>query len=216
MKPNVPGVWDEDTYADRMDWHEAQMLGTRMIRANKKLARWLAAPWASVVDLADASEDMKLLRCPKPLRSHVKALIIQRHQMPRHNLGVQRSVPVMATPAVLHADKYRSSYERRLAAAFDRLGIRYQYETAHLDYRDSTGRWHVYTPDFTLPDLPMTFVEVKGLNGAGTSDSMKMRWVLQRHPIRLLLWDARIIDMVEDMQSANEVMGLLRSTRLAA
>ncbi len=115
---------------------------------------------------------------------------------------------------IIRDDPYRSDYERRLAAAFARLGVRFRYESATFPYQDARGGWHNYTPDFTLSDLHLTFVEVKGIRGATSDARVKMWHVLRQHAITLLLWDALVIDMVEDMRHPTEVMGLLSSTRL--
>jgi G:T-mismatch repair DNA endonuclease (very short patch repair protein) len=51
---------------------------------------------------------------------------------------------------------FRSSYELRLAQAFDARGIRWEYEPTRFDLGDSS-----YIPDFYLPDLKV-YWEAKG------------------------------------------------------
>ena len=54
---------------------------------------------------------------------------------------------------------FKSNLEAKTAEAFDRLGIRWEYESrCFRDYRYSGGQ---YTPDFWLPDA-YTYVEVVG------------------------------------------------------
>jgi Phage endonuclease I len=212
----ILGALDEATWADRQEWREAQKTGTRMVLSDRRLGRWLAQPWAARVSDDEPDVDLFLrgARCPEPLRTFAMALVSE-HRAVRESLGVQRHVPEKATPTVLRKDPYRSDYERRLAAALTRLGIRFAYERARFSYQDARGGHHTYTPDFALTDLHQTYVEVKGAHGADNADNLKMWHVLRQNAITLLLWDAAIIEMVEDMQHASEVAGLLVSTRLA-
>lgn len=157
--------------------------------------------------------------CPEYLREPALRLILQ-------GLAVRE----MASPLGLRppprrfdpmtqaapADRFKSSWERRLAAALTRLKVRWTYEPDRLPYIDHRGHGHSYTPDFRLDDLHRTYVEVKGIHGADNADNLKMWHVLRQNAVTLLLWDAAIIEMVEDMQRAEEVEGLLSSTRLAA
>lgn len=63
---------------------------------------------------------------------------------------------VRAIPTTYSGERFRSRLEARYAMAFDRLGLRWAYETEGLDLG---GVW--YLPDFWLPDI-RTFFEVKG------------------------------------------------------
>lgn len=113
--------------------------------------------------------------------------------------------------------KFRSPWERRLAAALDRVGVKWSYEPDWFTYPDGTGRWRRYTPDFRLDDLHNTYVEVKGPSGADAGDSWKMQRVIRNYPaLTLLLWDAGTIEYIEDLADATQVLGLLTTTRLAA
>lgn len=164
----------------------------------------------------EVDQMLRLVGCPKWLRGTARRAIMVGWNVRAEAPTVQRQSSFRSPPAIIRDDRYRSDYERRLAAALTRLGIRFLYESATFDYRDARGGWHNYTPDFTLVDLHATFVEVKGIRGAASDARVKMWHVLRKHSITLLLWDAPIIEMVEDMQSASEVVGLLDSTRLAA
>ena len=161
-------------------------------------------------DHEDIDTAMDRLSCPRRLRGVVRRLYRQRTTagapvMARQPAYTATAGPLSATLA------YRSTWERRLAGALQRLGIAFGYETARLDYQDNLGRWHTYTPDFTLrSDI---HVEVKGVAGASVEAALKMQRVLARHPVTLLLWDAPIIEMVEAMTDRREVLGLLSSTR---
>ena len=110
--------------------------------------------------------------------------------------------------------RFRSVYERRTAEALTRLGVRWEFEPEHLAYRDWKGRHRWYIPDFALVDFHRTFVEVKGPSGANAGDEAKMRAVLAAHPyLTLLLWDAALVDYVEDIDDPAFLIGLLRTTR---
>lgn len=222
--PNVQRVASEED--------ESWVTGTRAYKTalrDPRIRRWLAEPYArrAVAGVVDArardtrtvNDELERVMCPPHLRRDARQIVWDaldvRENVP--TLALNRHVPQRATPAApTKGTPYRSTYEMRLAAAFDRLGVRYTYETAVFDYQDHTGRWHTYRPDFVLRDLHMTFVEVKGPSGADIDARIKMRQVLRRHAMTLLLWDARVIDMVEDMQHASELMGLLRTTKLVA
>jgi hypothetical protein len=122
-----------------------------------------------------------------------------------------------ATPSLAVAERqYRSTYESRLGDALERLGVTFRYESHAFDYEDSHGRTHWYTPDFCLPDLHMTFVEVKGIAGASAVDRYKHSLVLRRHRLTLLLWDAGVIDLIESMTDAAQLVSLIQPTRIAA
>ena len=164
----------------------------------------------------DVTRLLVLVGCPHWLRKPARKSILASQAAADVAPRLRRQGEYLPQTVVIHEDRYRSPWERRLAAAFDRLGIAYRYESASFDYQDAKGRDHRYTPDFTLTDLHMTFVEVKGPAGASSPDRVKMWHVLRRHSITLLLWDASAIEMIEDMQHASEVMGLLSRTRLVA
>jgi hypothetical protein len=194
-------------------------------RAGRKAA---AIPWArhlltligDDIDLqaADFQRAAYDLGCPPGVRHFAWRWAWRSYQFRRDN-SLRPWTPFhgyTATPAIFAERHYRSAYERRVAAALDGLGIAHRYESHTFDYFDAKGRKHWYTPDFHLPDLHMTFVEVKGLRGAGPLAKMKHALVLRRHAINLLLWDANIIDMLEGMTSPHQVVGLLGSTRIAA
>ena len=188
-------------------------------------ARW-CAPWvratlehfgSATLDWVDVVKHLREAGCPGVLRQRVAKLVLRSRHFQR-SIGLR---PItrqsFAAPPVWSniRSEFRSTYERRLAASLDRLGIRYEYESARFDWVDAKGHPHVYTPDFTLSDLHLTFVEVKGKRASGVS-KVKHRRVLAQHAITLLLWDAAVIDMVEAMQHPSEVMGLLAATKVAA
>ncbi len=58
---------------------------------------------------------------------------------------------------IMHNDiSMRSTWEARLASAFDRLGWEWEYESLQLPYELADGP-HVYTPDFYVPHLDCYF-----------------------------------------------------------
>lgn len=128
-----------------------------------------------------------------------------------------RRAPIeLASAGTPRSDPFRSEYERRAAAALTRLGIRWAYEPDTLTWRDARNTLHVYTPDFALLDLHDTYVEIKGPAGADAVDTLKMQRVLAWHPsVTLLLWDAAIVDYLEDVTDASALLGLLRTTKAA-
>jgi hypothetical protein len=69
----------------------------------------------------------------------------------------------------------RSSYELRVAQAFDRLGVRWEFEPKRFDLGGSS----TYLPDFYLPDLEM-YVEVKGYYGPNSAVTMSRMFTV--HP----------------------------------
>jgi hypothetical protein len=69
----------------------------------------------------------------------------------------------------------RSSYELRVAQAFDVLGMRWVYEPKRFDL-NGVG---TYLPDFYLPDEEM-YVEVKGYYGPKSAITMSR--MLDVHP----------------------------------
>lgn len=138
----------------------------------------------------------------------------------RRELGPRQSPPYVAaagTPGFLGIDYFRSDWEARLSKALTRLGINWTYEPEWFGWRDNRGTQHRYTPDFRLDDLALTFIEVKGINGPDEQDSWKMARVLANYPnMTLLLWDASVVEFIEDMAQPSQVLGLLRTTKLAA
>lgn len=128
--------------------------------------------------------------------------------------------PIVLAPAgapEIGGPRFRSRHERRLAAALDRLGIRWDFEPDFFYYRDWNGRQHRYTPDFLLLDFSRTYVEVKGLSGADAGDQMKMASMLAAYPsLTLLLWDSDVIDYIEEMTDRSEIIPLLRTTSVRA
>lgn len=123
---------------------------------------------------------------------------------------------VLATPGTPdRPDKFRSQWERRLASALDRLGIRWDYESDWFYYRDWRGQQRRYIPDFQLVDFTNTFVEVKGPSGPDEADRIKMQRVLITYPkLTLVLWDASLVEYIEDLQEKSAVIGLLQTTDL--
>lgn len=113
--------------------------------------------------------------------------------------------------------RFKSPWERRLAAALDRVGVKWAYEPDYFTYSDGASTWRRYWPDFRLDDFTNVYVEVKGPSGADAGDSWKMQRVLANYPqITLLLWDATTIEYIEDVADSSYVIGLLRTTKLAA
>lgn len=112
---------------------------------------------------------------------------------------------------------FRSPWERRLAAALDRIGIKWAYEPDYFNYHDGGHIVRRYTPDFRLDDFRNTYVEVKGPKGSDAGDDWKMRRVLTVYPkLVLLLWDAALVEYIEDVPDASYIVGLLERTRMAA
>lgn len=117
----------------------------------------------------------------------------------------------------IYGPNFRSSWERRLSVALTRLGIRWEYESDQFYYRDWRGAQRRYTPDFRLLDFTDTFVEVKGPAGPDAADTDKMSKVVTAYPnLTLLLWDADRVEYIEEVTDPLVVVGLLRTTRLAA
>jgi hypothetical protein len=69
---------------------------------------------------------------------------------------------------------FRSTYERRVAQAFDLLGMRWEFEPRRFDCGAET-----YLPDFFLPDEDM-YVEVKGYYGPNSATTMSL--MFSAHP----------------------------------
>ena len=76
--------------------------------------------------------------------------------------------------AAMISDKFRSKFERRLAAQLDHVGVPYLYECRHLDYVCK----RTYTPDFELPNG--VILEAKGF--FKPADRTKMLAVKKAHP----------------------------------
>jgi hypothetical protein len=154
--------------------------------------------------------------CPPVCRRHAWKMAWRSYRFRR--LEVRRPLYATASyvspPAAGSHRPFRSKYEERVAGAFVRLGVRFEYEAHSFEYQDAKGTLRTYTPDFGLSDLHMTYVEVKGPQGAAPADRVKHHLVLRRHAITLLLWDATVVDMVESMEHPSELMGLLGTTRL--
>lgn len=133
--------------------------------------------------------------------------------------GYQRQPEWGATPGRpdMGEPQYRSQWEKRAAKALDRIGLRYSYECERFVYQGALGRYHRYTPDFRLDDFTNVFVEIKGWEGPDSVDELKMQRVIRRYPkLTLLLWDADIVEYVEDVPDASYIVPLLTTTRLAA
>lgn len=157
--------------------------------------------------------------CPEYLHEPALRLILQGLAAREMSADLGLRHPPRAFEPVTQkapADRFKSNWERRLAASLTRLRVSWSYESDRFPYVDNRGQRRTYTPDFKLRDLHQTFVEVKGIHGADNADNLKMWLVLRQNPITLLLWDASVIEMVEDMKTAAEVEGMLRSTRLVA
>lgn len=121
------------------------------------------------------------------------------------------------TPNLTGEERYRSSWERSVAASLTRLGIAFSYECESFAYPGRDHRIHRYTPDFRLDDFKDTFVEVKGRAGPDAADTIKMQRVLRRYPrLTLLLWDADVVEFIEDISEPMFVVQLITTTRLAA
>lgn len=230
MDPDVAaGQTPSDGHAltnaqEREAWRREAAQGKRFLAMNPRWREWLAEPYTRYAhrrfsDFTNAThinEALASVNCPSDLRATARRMLMENASIRLDAPVMQTHLPERATPAIISHDRYRSDYERRVAAALTRLGIRFGYETVRLAYIDARGRHHVYTPDFTLLDLHQTHVEVKGRQGAGASDRVKMWFALRQNACTLLLWDNSIIEMVEDMQTAAEVVALLTTTRLAA
>lgn len=136
------------------------------------------------------------------------------------SMGYRQSRPQLATPGqpVPEGEPvYRSKWELSVARSLTRLGIAFSYECESFTYPGRDHRTHRYTPDFRLDDFTDTFVEVKGPNGPDSVDELKMQRVLKRHPrLTLLLWDADVVEFIEDIAEPMFVVQLITTTRLAA
>lgn len=215
------------TRDDRKRYHADRQAA---LRADKSLyVKWAKPHADAALKLCERMPDQSIypppkvaLRytfCPEYLQEPALRLILQglaaREQSKELGLRqpTRRFAPLTQKAP---ADRFKSSWERRLSVALTRLRVRWSYEADRFSYVDNRGNQHTYTPDFRLTDLHQTFVEVKGIRGADNADNVKMWLVLRQNAITLLLWDASTIEMIEDMRSASEVEGLLHATRLAA
>jgi hypothetical protein len=80
--------------------------------------------------------------------------------------------------------KYRSGFEKKVAAYLKELKVKFEYETLKVKYTVPTSA-HVYTPDFILPNG--VCVEVKG--NFNRESRTKMALVMEQNPdkdIRML------------------------------
>jgi len=94
--------------------------------------------------------------------------------------------PLQAS-TTLGTSKFRSKFERTVAASLVKRGLEFYYENQALAYRIEA----VYKPDFCLPNG--VIVETKGL--FGPEDRRKMIAVKQAHPdldIRLCFQNANV------------------------
>lgn len=57
--------------------------------------------------------------------------------------------------------RFESGFEKRFLEQCYMLGVRVKRCPDQVRYQDAAGKWHTYSPDFSLPDLEYT-VEVKG------------------------------------------------------
>lgn len=90
---------------------------------------------------------------------------------------------------------FRSSWEVRVAKAFDAIGIRWCYESRRFDLGTQT-----YCPDFYLPDLEF-YVEVKGFFGIKAQTTASL-W-FERYPnIPLAILRSAQIDELEAIATA--------------
>ena len=66
-------------------------------------------------------------------------------------------------PAIYNGELYLSQTEARWAAYFDATGIPaiHEPQTFSINIGLDTEKYHLYTPDFVLPDHGNTFIEVK-------------------------------------------------------
>lgn len=93
---------------------------------------------------------------------------------------------IKAIPTVYKGISFRSRLEARWAMIFDRLGIRWHYETEGYDIRIEEGVTIRYLPDFVLeggsercPDR--LYVEVKG--NMQPDDALKIKAFAEHYPI---------------------------------
>lgn len=80
--------------------------------------------------------------------------------------------------------KYRSGFEKKVAAYLKESKVKFEYETVKIKYTVPTSQ-HIYTPDFILPNG--IHVEVKG--NFNREARTKMALVIEQNPdkdIRLL------------------------------
>lgn len=83
-------------------------------------------------------------------------------------------------PVFYKGRRMRSTYEVRVAAALDALGIKWEYETQRFHFGTFT-----YCPDFYLPDGPC-FWEVKGWYGPNSKRAVEAFRASQSVPLILV------------------------------
>ena len=74
--------------------------------------------------------------------------------------------------------KYKSQFERNVAASFKKQGIKYGYETRKFPFVQPSKKRN-YTPDFELPETGL-FVECKGKLTKEERD--KLLWIKETYP----------------------------------
>lgn len=76
------------------------------------------------------------------------------------------------------ANKYKSKFERSVAASFTKLGLKFGYETRKFPFVQPAKKRN-YTPDFELSETGL-FVECKGKLTKEERD--KLLWIKETYP----------------------------------
>ena len=75
-------------------------------------------------------------------------------------------------------NKYKSQFERNVAASFKKNGIKFKYESCKFPFVQPAKK-RTYTPDFELPETGL-FVECKGKLTKEERD--KLIWIKETYP----------------------------------
>jgi len=75
-------------------------------------------------------------------------------------------------------NKYKSQFERDVAASFRKQGVKFGYETRKFPFVQPSKKRN-YTPDFELPEIGL-FVECKGKLTKEERD--KLIWIKETYP----------------------------------
>jgi len=163
------------------------------------------APW-------DAERRQKLRECNlgKSLSAEHKRKIAESHKGLSHTEetklkiskikraqwanGVFDNVNLHPPGVTYNGIKMRSTWESRLAAAFDKLEWAWQYEPCKLQYALNDGI-HTYTPDFYVPSLGCYFDPHWSLK----DDTAKFAAIREQHSIGLIVLNKSLLEAYERM-----------------
>lgn len=183
--------------------------------------RAIESAWAILQDPSPRRDELddllRRLGIGKVKRRHNAAIVYRAMYEKYDSPKLQQHRPQAAGAGPSRIDPFRSDYERRTATALTVAHVPWQHESGKFSWRDALGRFHTYTPDFELPRHRDTYIEVKGPAGADSLDGYKMRRVLQQNPrLILTVWDAKVIETLEDTPTAEMVGRLIGTYRLTA